>query len=181
MDSPIKSIAELEYGLHVPDAVLVFGGDSDMRNMVNGRRAGQGAFGLRIAVPKEIRAEALKALAKVHPRFFTPYIAIAFYASLGLLLAISGGFKQLATIASASLLIIYLGVVLSSVKLRRKNTATTEKTFRVPGGIIVPLLAAAGIIWLLSNLTRRELIGVGLFILVFSIIYFTMKQVKKKN
>lgn len=122
-----------------------------------------------------------KPLAKVHDRYFTPYVAIVFYASLGLILAISGGFKQLATIASAALLIIYLGVVLSSVKLRGKETATTEKTFRVPGGIIVPLLAAAGIIWLLSNLNRNELTGIGLFMIVFSIIYFTMKQVKKKK
>ena len=122
-----------------------------------------------------------KPLAKVHDRYFTPHVAIVFYASLGLILAISGGFKQLATIASAALLIIYLGVVLSSVKLRRKETATTEKTFRVPGGIIVPLLAAAGIIWLLSNLTRNELTGIGLFMIVFSIIYFTMKQVKRKS
>lgn len=122
-----------------------------------------------------------KPLAKVHDRYFTPHVAIVFYASLGLILAISGGFKQLATIASAALLIIYLGVVLSSVKLRRKETTTTEKTFRVPGGIIVPLLAAAGIIWLLSNLTRNELTGIGLFMIVLSIIYFTMKQVKKKK
>lgn len=122
-----------------------------------------------------------KPLAKVHDRYFTPHVAIAFYASLGLILAISGGFKQLATIASAALLIIYLGVVLSSVKLRRKETTTTEKTFRVPGGIIVPLLAAAGIIWLLSNLTGNELTGIGLFMIVFSIAYFTMKQVKKKK
>jgi basic amino acid/polyamine antiporter, APA family len=122
-----------------------------------------------------------KPLAKVHPRFLTPYIAIAFYASLGLILAISGGFKQLATISSAAVLIIYLGVVLSSVKLRRKDITATEKTFRVPGGIIVPLLASAGIIWLLSNLTRPELIGIGIFMTVFSFAYVIMKQIKKKN
>ena len=122
-----------------------------------------------------------KPLAKVHDRYFTPYVAIAFYASLGLILAISGGFKQLATIASAALLIIYLGVVLSSVKLRRKDTAITEKTFRVPGGIIVPLLATAAIVWLLSNLSRQEFAGIGIFMIVFSIIYFTMKEVKKKK
>lgn len=121
-----------------------------------------------------------KPLAKVHDRYFTPYVAIAFYSSLGLILAISGGFKQLATIASAALLIIYLGVVLSSVKLRRKNTAS-ENTFRVPGGIIVPLLATAAIVWLLSNLSRQEFAGIGIFMIVFSIIYFTMKQVKMKK
>ena len=122
-----------------------------------------------------------KPLAKVHNRYFTPYVAIAFYASLGLLLAISGGFKQLATIASAALLIIYLGVVLASVKLRKKNIANGEKTFRVPGGILIPLAAAGGIVWLLSNLSRAELTGIVLFILLFSFVYFIMKQVKANS
>jgi amino acid transporter len=121
-----------------------------------------------------------KPLAKLHPRFFTPYIAIAFYAASGFLLSISGGFKQLATIASASVLIIYLGVVLAAIKLRKKNTAE-EKTFRVPGGIIVPLLASAGIIWLLCSLTKAELIGITIFIAVFSGIYLLMMLVKKNK
>jgi len=122
-----------------------------------------------------------KPLAKVHPRFFTPHIAIVFYAALGFLFAISGGFKQLATIASAAVLIIYLGVVLASIKLRKKETAPTEKTFRVPGGVIVPLLATCGIVWLLSNLTRPELTGIAIFILVFSLIYLVTKLVKRKG
>ncbi len=120
-----------------------------------------------------------KPLAKVHTRFATPHIAIAFYAALGFLLAISGGFKQLATIASASVLIIYLGVALAAIKLRKKNADAAEKTFRVPGGIIVPLLASAGIIWLLCSLSRDELFGIAVFIAVFSVIYLIIKQVKK--
>jgi basic amino acid/polyamine antiporter, APA family len=120
-----------------------------------------------------------KPLAKVHPRFATPHIAIAFYAALGFLLAISGGFKQLATIASASVLIIYLGVALAAIKLRKKDIDTGEKTFRVPGGIFVPLLASVGIIWLLFSLTRDELFGIAVFIAVFSGIYLIIKQVKK--
>lgn len=121
-----------------------------------------------------------KPLAKVHPRYFTPYIAIAVYASLGLVLAISGGFKQLATIASAALLVIYLGVVLSTIKLRKKAEATGEKTFRVFGGLFVPLVAAAGIVWLLSNLSIAELTGMGIFIVLFSLAYFVIQQLKKK-
>jgi amino acid transporter len=120
-----------------------------------------------------------KPLAKVHHRFFTPYIAIAFYTSAGFLLAISGGFKQLATIASASVLIIYLGVVLATIKRSNKNIAATEKTFRVPGGMLVPLLASIGIIWLLCSLSRLELMGIAIFTLVFSSIYLIMKLVKK--
>jgi len=121
-----------------------------------------------------------KPLAKVHPRFFTPHVAVGFYAALGFLFAISGGFKQLAIISSASILMIYLGVVLATIKLRNREPVTSGKNFRVPGGIIVPLLATCGILWLLSGLTKPELIGILIFILVFSLIYLIVKLQKKK-
>lgn len=122
-----------------------------------------------------------KVLGKVHPKFFTPYIAVSFYAALGFLFAISGEFKQLAIISTAATLLIYLGVVLSTFKLRRNEAVASEKTFRVPGGIIIPLLATCTIIWLLSGLSQKEFIGLGIFILVFSLIYLLMKLFKKKT
>ena len=122
-----------------------------------------------------------KILGKVHPQFFTPHIAVLFYASLGFLFAISGGFKQLAIIATASTLLIYLGVVLSTLKLRKNDLATTEKTFRVPGGFIIPLLAACAIVWLLSNLSKPELTGIAIFIFIFSLIYLVNKMIRKKS
>jgi basic amino acid/polyamine antiporter, APA family len=122
-----------------------------------------------------------KILGRVHPKFFTPHIAILFYASLGFLFAISGGFKQLAVIATASTLLIYLGVVLSTLKLRKNNSAISEKTFRVPGGTIIPLLATCVIIWLLTGLTKPEFIGIAIFISIFSVIYLLTKLVKKKQ
>ena len=122
-----------------------------------------------------------KALSNIHPQFNTPYISILFYASLGLLFAIFGGFKQLAIIASASALIIYLGAVLATLKLRKVGPPQSEKTFKVPGGFIIPVLAMCVIVWLLSNLTGQELSGMVIFITAFSLIYFLMKVIKKMN
>jgi basic amino acid/polyamine antiporter, APA family len=122
-----------------------------------------------------------KPLAKVHQRFFTPYVAVIFYAVLDFIFSVTGEFKQLATLSSASVLIIYLGVVLATLKLRGKNNKSEEKTFRVPGGIVIPLLATVGIIWLLSGLTKPELTGITIFILVFSVIYLAIKLLKKKK
>ena len=121
-----------------------------------------------------------KALAKVHPKFFTPYIAVSFYAALDFFFAVAGGFKQLAIIATAATLLIYLGVVLSTLKLRKNDNEATEKTFRVPGGFIIPVIASAVIIWLLSSLTKKEFINCGIFIAIFSIIYLLIMLSKKK-
>ena len=96
-------------------------------------------------------------------------------------MAVSGGFKQLAIIASAASLLTYLGVTLATIKLRKNKDAATQQGFRVPGGIVVPVLAAATIVWLLSNLTSEEMIGVSIFIGVFSVIYAAIAYFKKKN
>jgi len=122
-----------------------------------------------------------KVLGKIHPKFFTPHVAVLFYASLDFLLAVSGGFRQLAIIASAATLMIYLGVVLAAAKLRKTDAPTSEKTFRVPGGVIIPILAACAIIWLLSSLTKPEFIGIAIFIFVFSVIYLAVRFLKKKK
>lgn len=120
------------------------------------------------------------ALARVHPKFFTPYISILFYAALAFMFAVFGGFKQLAILASASILLVYFGVVLAAIKLRKSNPEKSNKTFRAPGGIVVPLVAAVSIIWLLSSLQKQELTGVVVFLLIISVMYFVNNLFRKK-
>ncbi|MGB4844694.1 MAG: amino acid permease [Ferruginibacter sp.] len=122
-----------------------------------------------------------KILGKVHPKFATPYWAIAIYGSLIFILSVAGGFKQLAVLASAAILLIYLSVILASIKLRSKKNETSEKTFRMPGGITIPLIGIAAIIWLLTSLTKWEILSALIFIGAIILIYFAMKQIKKNQ
>lgn len=138
-----------------------------------------------LAIPRVLFAGARdgilpKALSKVHPQFFTPHVAIIVYAALGFLFAVFGGFKQLIILASAATILIYLGVVLATIKLRFKKT-DAEKTFTIPGGITVPLIAAAIIIWLLSNLSQAEIIGITIFIAVLVFIFLIMQMIKRNK
>ena len=119
-------------------------------------------------------------LGKVHPKYFTPYKAIALYAGIGYLIALFGSLKQLAILSSASTLLIYLGVVLATIRLRYTKVATA-KTCRVPGGLVIPILASVLIIWILSNLSKEEMIGIGISMLVLSLIYVVMEWVKRKQ
>jgi L-asparagine transporter-like permease len=100
---------------------------------------------------------------------------------MGLLFAASGGFKQLAIISGAATLIIYLGVVLASFKLRGSDPGKGEKSFRIPGGIVVPILATCTIVWLLSHLSKAEFTSLVVFILLFSGIYIAIKFLKARN
>ena len=121
-----------------------------------------------------------KFLGKVHPKFATPYWAIICFGGLIFVLSIAGGFKQLAILASAAILLIYLAVILATIKLRKKKQVTVEKTFRVPGGLIIPFIGIASIIWLLTSLSKWEILSTVIFIAVVSVIYFVMKYLKNK-
>lgn len=139
-----------------------------------------------LSVPRVLFAAARnglmpKALGKVHPRFATPYISILVYTTLCFLLAASGSFKSMAIIASASLLLIYLGVVLATIKSRLKKDKEPIDGFRVPGGIIIPLVASAGITWLLWNSTKPEIIGIAIYIASFTVIYILIRYFRNKE
>jgi amino acid transporter len=120
-----------------------------------------------------------KFLGRVHPKFSTPHLAIITYASLIFLFAISGGFKQLAVLASAAILLIYLAVILASIKLRLTKQDVAEKTFKVPGGLIIPCIGIAAISWLLTSLEKREILSTIIFIGAISVTYFLIKKLKK--
>ena len=120
-------------------------------------------------------------LGKVHPRFATPYVAVTIYASLIFIFSVSGGFKQLAILASAAILLVYLAVILATVKLRKNKQERSEKTFKVPGGLIIPLIGIAAIVWLLSSLSKWEILSTIIFIIIVCIIYFFTKKFKKEK
>jgi APA family basic amino acid/polyamine antiporter len=122
-----------------------------------------------------------KTLARVHPKFATPYAAIITYAALLFIFAVSGGFKQLAVLSSGCLLLIYLSVVLAMLKLRRMKTLSAEKTFKTPGGYLTPAIAIAAIIWLLLSLKSNEIVSIIIFLAAIVVIYFVMKVFQKKK
>ncbi|MCP4882218.1 MAG: amino acid permease [Flavobacteriales bacterium] len=122
-----------------------------------------------------------KFLSKVHSKFATPHWSIFCFSGLIFIFSILGNFEQLALLASAAILLIYLLVVLSMIRLRLKKPKSDKKAFKVPGGLIVPIIGVGSIIWLLSSLSKGEVISTLIFIGVVSVIYFTMKWIKKKH
>ncbi len=119
-------------------------------------------------------------LANIHPKFSTPHISIVVYALIGFIFSVTGEFKQLAILSSASYLLIYLGVVLAVIRFRIKRIGD-EPTYKIPGGIIIPAISVLVIIWLLSNLSLNELSAMLLFITILSIIYLIIKYALRKS
>lgn len=122
----------------------------------------------------------IKVLSKVHPRYATPYVSIILFASMGCFFSIVGEFKQLAILSSASSLLIYLGVALAVIKLRLRKEED-NKSFKIPGGYTIPIIAIIAIGWFLSNLTFNEKIGIISFIAILSVIFLIIRFFDKEK
>lgn len=172
-DSPLSEISKRLFGY--AGVVLITAGIAI--SMLGG------LSGEILSIPRILYAGARdhifpKIFSKVHPKYFTPYAAIIFYCSIGFSLAVLGTLKQLVVLSVAATLLIYLGVVLATIKMRYKKAGNSVKSFNIPGGIFVPVFAALSIIWLLSSLERQELIGISIALVVLSIIFWVMKHLK---
>ncbi|WP_336517132.1 APC family permease [Pollutibacter soli] len=121
-----------------------------------------------------------KQFGKVHKKFATPWFAVLIYASMIFIFCVAGGFRQLAVLASGAVLLIYLAVALSVLKLRMK-TQPGEKIFRIPFGPLVPLISIAAIIWLLTSLSRTEVLSTIGFIGLISVFYLFTSSYKRRT
>ena len=92
----------------------------------------------------------------MHPKYKTPHVAIIFYASVIGLFALSGTFKYLAVVATGSLLLVDLGVILAVLRLRQRDGLPNEGEFRLPFGPVIPLLSCAIVGWLLLQMPLGE-------------------------
>jgi len=61
-----------------------------------------------------------------------------------------------------------------------KKQENVEKSFKVPGGLVIPIFGIGSIIWLLTSLSKGEIIATLIFIGIVSVIYFVMKWIKKR-
>lgn len=173
-EAPLASVANIVFGPIGYTLLLVTAGVS-MFGMLSGEILNLPRVLFGLASDKIIP---LDKLASIHPRFKTPYLAILLYAGIGFTLAAVGGFRQLAVIASASMLLVYFGVALSVIKLRKMDN-TDSGNFKIPFGYTVPILSAGIILFFLSNLTGYEKIGILVFIVVLTLIYFLVKAVSR--
>jgi amino acid transporter len=107
-----------------------------------------------------------------HRRFNTPAVAIALYATAVVLVAASGSFRQIAVLAVAGTLVLYMICCLGVLRLRAMKVAQGGTPFVVPGGPLVPIAAAAIIVWLLSTLALKEMIATAGVVAVAAAIYY---------
>jgi len=142
--------------------------------------------GMMLNVPRMLFAFARDgflpaALARVHPAWRTPYVAIAAQAVIVAAVALFAKFEVLAVAANATGLAVYAVCCLAAGELRRRDVRAGGVPFVVPGGAIVPWLAVAVIGWMLWGLRREEWYAAGLVILVAMGLYVATAAARRRR
>ena len=111
-------------------------------------------------------------LGAVHARFRTPHVAIIAYASVACALALSGSFRVLAVLSAVGILLVDLACCAAVLELRRRDMRAERAPFRVAGGPIVPLLACAVVVWLLTSARAVEFLAAAGVVVIATLLYW---------
>jgi amino acid transporter len=112
-----------------------------------------------------------QALARVHPVYRTPHVAIITYAALSFGFAVTGSFRTLALVASGGALLLYLLACAAAVRLRQLGVRTEGAPLNLPGGTVIAVLACLAIVWVLTSLTAAEFRALAILVAVATGLY----------
>ena len=118
-------------------------------------------------------------LARLHPRYDTPYVAILVFAAIACALAVLGAFKSLAILGTSSVLLVDVFVCLAVLRLRQRGVQTADAPFVIPGGPLVPILGATVCIWVLTHLAREELLGLSALVFFSGGLYLRILRARQ--
>ena len=104
-----------------------------------------------------------KALAQVDAVHHAPRLAIAAQSIVTVILAVTGSFERLAIFANIAALALYFGCAVASWRLR-PSTA-------LGAGSVIPWLACAVILWLLTGVTLNEWLAFWACVALASLLY----------
>lgn len=109
----------------------------------------------RILFAMSSRRELPRILSDVHQRFSTPHVAILGTAAVMLALTLSSSLIYALTVSTIARLLAYAATCAALPRLRYKKDVP-EALVKVPGGVVISVLAILLSIWLLTNSTRIE-------------------------
>jgi basic amino acid/polyamine antiporter, APA family len=114
--------------------------------------------------------------ASLHPRFRTPAVAVVAQTAIALPLAFTGSFEKLATLSTVARLATYFGTALAVPFLRRKLGGSSEGTFRLPGGPVIPIIAVALCAVFAASANTDNLIAGAVALAMGAVIYGLMDR-----
>ncbi len=109
-------------------------------------------------------------LAQVHPKYRTPAAAIVTQSAIALVIALSGSFVALAMLSIITRLATYVGTAAAIPVLRRRFRDRPD-AFRLPAGLLIPILALLLCLVFLSSATFGNLLAAAVALAVGALLY----------
>ena len=124
-----------------------------------------------------------RSLARVHPRYGTPHVAVAFYTLLSLVFVSARTFEQLAATYVLGLW-PFLALAVAAVIVLRRRRSDLQRPFKTPGYPVLPIVFVIGTAFVVGSALVQQpgstLLGIGLTLLGVPI-YQVWRRVQRKS
>lgn len=110
----------------------------------------------------------------IHPTYHTPYWAIIVNTGLTLILSLTGSFKYLIAASVMVSILQYIPTCLAVIILRR-HKPEWERSYKIPGGYCIPILALVICGWLICHVEPKVIAATAVAIVVSLPFYFKRK------
>lgn len=119
-------------------------------------------------------------LARVHPKFRTPHVAIIASAALVWLATMASSFLSAITLATSTRMVVYIAGCIALIALRRRSDAPPAG-FVAPLGPAIAVIASVLCFALLANASGRELIQLGIAAAIGVALLVGMRALSKRK
>ena len=124
------------------------------------------------------------AVARVHPRYHTPYVAIALATALGMLFVLTRTFEQLADTFVLSIWPFY-GLAIAGLYRLRRLRPELPRPYKVPGYPVVPAVFVAAVVYLVGNALIADPLWTGVTLAIVlagvPVYFFTFATLAKTS
>jgi APA family basic amino acid/polyamine antiporter len=112
------------------------------------------------------------AFARVSASHRVPILALVVHAGIAWVLAIAGNFDALALISGGAICLVYGLVALAAWRAQRRDLRERgDSPFVLPGGALVPALAVLAMLAIVTTLTSKEWMAIGIALAVLVVVY----------
>jgi amino acid transporter len=112
-----------------------------------------------------------RALGRIHPRTRTPYVAILCYASLAIVLALTGTFAELAVMSTLAVTVPYVAGCAAAWRLARRGVALAGEPLNFRGLGAATALAIGSMLALIGLASRAEIVGLAAAVAIASAVH----------
>jgi amino acid transporter len=121
------------------------------------------------------------ALGRLHSRNHTPHVAIVVYATLAMVLALTGSFAELAVLATLASAGLYIGTCLAAWQLARRGVARAGVPLNFRGLTAAVIVGVGSMLALIALASRVEIVGFAGVVTASAAVYLVQTSARSRG